>query len=105
MNPRYGKTSLDIAMTLTEFCEMIRTNIDLFETDYVKKRGEHPNPNESYPLSITPEMWFMQLDMWFRMLEALGGLKEPEPIYTENEVDEDGTIEFTLENFDEPEQG
>lgn len=87
-------------MTLQEFCQMIRTNIDLFETDYMAKRGQHPNPEESYPLNITPEMWFMQLDVWFRMLEALGGL-EKQPIYTETAVDEDGTVEFKLEEFNE----
>ncbi len=88
-------------MTLAEFCELVRSNIDLFESDYVTKRGEHPNPNEAYPLSLTPELWFAQLDIWFRMLESLGGVNQKKSFYSETEVDEDGTVEFKLENIDE----
>ena len=80
---------------------MIRTNIDAFESDYMKQRNKHPNPEESYPLNVTPANWFVQLDMWFRMQESLDELKEPEPVYAETQMDEEGSIEFVLEEFND----
>lgn len=88
-------------MTLDEFCERIRSNIDVFEKDYLKKRNEHPHPNEAYPLNLSPELWMIQLDVWLRMLEALGGLDEKRPVYQEVEIDDEGSVEFRLEDAEE----
>jgi len=85
-------------MTLSEFAERIRENIDIFETDYLTKRSGHPHPDHAYPLTMSPEQWIAQLDIWLRMLEALNGTTDS-PLYQETEI-EDGGVEFTLEGLD-----
>ena len=84
-------------MTLSEFCELIRTNIDSFEDEYVDKRASHPNPDDAYPLTLTPEMWFGQLDIWFRILEIKKGSNQHSDFFEENSE----AVEFKIDDFEE----
>ena len=87
-------------MNLHNFTNLVRTNIKIFRDDYLDKRSKHPHPDQAYPLTMSQEQWFAQLDIWFRMLEVTMNKAGNQPLYMEKETD-DGGVEFTLEDLDD----
>ena len=55
---------------------MMRSNIDLFEEDYVRNRKEAKNPDAAYPTEASPKEWMEMVQVWYNILEIMGGLDE-----------------------------